>query len=63
MACDSLQGFYVRRPARAELIPGLLRRGWALDDGRPARCAQRVANTDTNTDTDTDADPYLKVTG
>ena len=77
MACDSLQGFYFSRPVRPELIPGLLRQGWALDDGRPARWSQRVANanvaTDVDTDTDadadadtpvdTDADRRLKVTG
>ena len=77
MACDSLQGFYFSRPVRPELIPGLLRQGWALDDGRPARWPQRVANanvaadadTDTDTDADTDApvdtdaDRRLKVTG
>ena len=61
MACDSLQGFYFSRPVVAELIPGLLRRGWALDDGRPARWAPVEAHTDIDTDADTDR--RLKVRG
>ena len=63
MACDSLQGFYFSRPVRPELIPGLLRQRWALDDGRPARWPQRAANANVATDVDTDADRRLKVTG
>ena len=65
MACDSLQGFYFSRPVAAECLPGLLRQGWVLDGGQPARWLNADSDTDLEVDTDAaaHADRRLEVMG